>query len=66
MKKNVGGIDQKLRIAAGLVILALFFVLDEPARWWTLLGLVPLSTGLAGWCPLYTIFGIRTCKSLHR
>jgi hypothetical protein len=24
---------------------------------------VPLLTGLSGWCPLYTLFGFKTCKS---
>ena len=29
---------------------------------WAWLGLVPLATGLMGWCPPYAIFGINTCK----
>jgi len=24
---------------------------------------VPLATGLLGWCPAYTLFGIKTCKT---
>jgi hypothetical protein len=40
----------------------LFFVLDENTRWWALIGLVPLLTGLIGWCPAYLPFGLRTCK----
>ena len=28
---------------------------------WGWIGIVPLATGLAGWCPAYTILGIRTC-----
>lgn len=62
MKANVGSVDRTLRIVAGLVILSLFFVLDEGQRGWALLGLVPLGTGLFRWCPLYTLLGIRTCK----
>lgn len=62
MKQNVGGIDRSIRIIAGLVILSLFFVLDESTRWWALIGLVPLLTGLIGWCPAYLPFGLRTCK----
>lgn len=61
MKANVGGIDKVLRIVAGLAILSLVFVLEGGARWWGLVGLVPLFTGLAGWCPLYAPFGINTC-----
>ncbi|MCA8904536.1 MAG: DUF2892 domain-containing protein, partial [Hyphomonas sp.] len=30
-----------------------------PLGW---VGIVPLLTGLAGTCPLYSILGIRTCK----
>jgi hypothetical protein len=29
---------------------------------WAWIGLVPLLTGLAGTCPLYSIFGISTCR----
>jgi hypothetical protein len=27
-----------------------------------LIGLIPLLTAIIGWCPLYSIFGINTCK----
>jgi hypothetical protein len=61
MKANVGGIDKVLRIVAGLAILSLVFILEGSARWWGLVGLVPLLSGLTGWCPLYAPFGIKTC-----
>lgn len=60
MAANVGSIDRALRIVAGLAILGLFFVLAGPNRWWALLGLVPLGTGLLRRCPLYLPFGIKT------
>lgn len=63
MKANVGGVDRGLRIVAGLVILGLFFFIEGPHRWWALIGFVPLLTGLMGWCPVYGIFGIKTCRS---
>jgi hypothetical protein len=25
-----------------------------------IVGVVPLATGLSGWCPLYSLFGFRT------
>lgn len=62
MEKNVGGMDRALRIVAGLIILSLFFVFNENYRLWALVGLVPLVTGLIGWCPVYLPFGIRTSK----
>ena len=63
MKLNVGSIDRVLRIVAGVVILALFFVLDGGARWLGLVGLVPLATGVFGYCPAYALFGLSTCPA---
>jgi hypothetical protein len=62
MNVNVGGIDRALRIVAGLAILSLFFFLDGGNRWWALVGLIPLGTGLIGFCPAYLPFSIRTSK----
>ncbi|MGR3321726.1 MAG: YgaP family membrane protein [Pseudooceanicola sp.] len=59
MTRNEGTIDRVLRIVAGLVLLSLVFV--GPQTPWGWIGLVPLVTGLVGWCPLYTLFGISTC-----
>ena len=51
-KSNVGGIDRVLRIVAGLVLLAMFFVYPDASwRWFTLIGVIPLFTGLFGTCP---------------
>tara|TARA_R110002020_G_scaffold16307_16_gene57676 strand:+ start:1193 stop:1399 length:207 start_codon:yes stop_codon:yes gene_type:complete len=61
-KSNVGNIDRVVRVVAGLVLLALFFVYpDAPWRYFTLIGIIPLFTGLFGTCPLYSIFGLSTC-----
>jgi Protein of unknown function (DUF2892) len=61
MTTNVGGIDRILRIVVGIAVLALFFVLEGNARYWALVGLVPLLTGLFSTCPLYSIIGVNTC-----
>lgn len=61
MFKNVGGVDRAVRVVAGLGILSLAFV--GPQTPWGYLGLVPLVTGLIGWCPAYLPFGIKTCKT---
>jgi len=59
MKKNIGSIDRTIRIVAGIAILSLVFV--GPKSMWGLLGLLPLITGLIGWCPPYHLLGISTC-----
>lgn len=59
MKSNVGGIDRGLRIALGVVLIAL--AATGTVGWWGWLGVVPLLTGLARFCPLYSLLGISTC-----
>jgi len=61
MNANVGGIDRTLRIVVGIAVLALFFVLEGNARYWALLGFVPLFTGIFRFCPAYTLLGMNTC-----
>ena len=61
MKVNVGGIDRILRIVVGLGLLSLLFLLEGNARWWGLVGLVPLATGTFRFCPAYGLFGMNTC-----
>lgn len=54
-------VDRALRIVLGLVLLSLVVV--GPHTLWGLVGLVPLTTGLVGSCPLYTVFGFSTCAT---
>ena len=59
MNANVGGIDRILRVVAGLVLIVLAIMgIGAPYTW---IGIVPLATGLIGWCPAYSLFGMRTC-----
>ena len=60
MTANVGGIDRVLRAVLGVVLIALVFV--GPQTPWGGLGLVPLLTGVVGFCPLYRLVGVNTCK----
>ena len=60
MSRNEGNIDRALRIIAGLALLALVFV--GPQTPWGWIGIVPLVTGLVGFCPLYRLLGINTCS----
>lgn len=59
MKTNEGTIDRALRIIAGLVLIAL--AATGTVGMWGWIGIVPLATGLLGWCPAYTMLGINTC-----
>jgi len=63
MKANVGGVDKILRIVVGLGLLSLILILQGNARWWGLIGLVPLLTGLVNFCPLYSMIGVNTCPT---
>jgi hypothetical protein len=58
MKLNVGGIDRILRIVAGPALIA-WALMGGPV--WAWIGVVPLATGLIGWCPAYAPFGLSTC-----
>jgi hypothetical protein len=56
---NEGTLDRVIRVVVGLGILSLTFL--GPQSRWGLVGLVPLLTGVVGFCPLYRIVGISTC-----
>jgi len=60
MTRNEGTVDRAVRIALGLALLSLVFV--GPHTWLGLIGIVPLATGLFGWCPLYKLLGVRTVR----
>ncbi len=63
MNKNVGSADKVVRIVLGLGLLSLLVVLQGNMRWLGLIGLVPLGTALMGFCPLYAVLGVKTCKT---
>jgi hypothetical protein len=58
MKTNVGNIDRKVRIIAGLLIIGLGVYFQS---WWGVIGAVPLLTAFIRWCPAYSILGISSC-----
>lgn len=61
-KANVGTADRAIRVIAGIALLALFFLYPDASwRYWTLLGVIPLATGLLGTCGVYSLLGISTC-----
>ena len=59
MKKNIHPIERVIRILLGVVLIAMAFV--GPKNLWFLIGIIPLVTGLIGWCAPYALFGISTC-----
>jgi hypothetical protein len=61
MKCNVGGMDRALRIIIGLVLIGLAFT--GTVGNWGYIGVVPLLTGLFGFCGAYTLFGLNSCKT---
>ena len=61
LMRNEGTVDRVLRVLVGLGVLSLVFV--GPKTLWGLVGLVPLLTGLFGFCPAYKLLGINTCKA---
>lgn len=69
MKKNMGGTDKIIRllIAAVLVILYTSGILTGTIGWIALaFAGIFVVTGLISFCPLYSIFGINTCKKPAR
>lgn len=61
MSKNVGGIDRALRIVVGVALVGATVAGLLPVWGW--IGVVPLATGLIGWCPAYRLLGFKTCQT---
>jgi hypothetical protein len=61
MSKNQSTLDRALRIAVGLGLLSLTVLGPQSA--WGLVGLLPLVTGITGYCPAYRLFGVSTCPN---
>ncbi len=57
---NEHNIERIIRVVLGLVLISLVFI--GPQSVWGWVGIVPLATGLVGFCPLYKVLGINTCK----
>lgn len=59
MKPNEAIWDRMIRVVLGIGLLSLVFV--GPQTPWGIVGVVPLLTGLVGFCPLYRLLGLSTC-----
>ncbi len=60
MNKNIGSPERLIRIIVGLALIVWTLFFHGPV--WAWIGVMPLLTGLAGWCPPYKLLGINTCK----
>ena len=65
MDRNIGRLDRLIRLVIGILLLGLYGALEPPLRYVTLIGLIPLGTGILGSCPLYSLLGIST-RRRHR
>jgi hypothetical protein len=58
MVKNIHPVERVIRVIVGGFLASMAFW--GPSNYWFLLGLLPLITGLIGWCPPYQWLGIGT------
>lgn len=66
-EQNVGFSERATRTLAGVVLLTMIFLAPEaPLRWFGLIGIVPLLTGLFGVCPFYRLLHRTTVKKQAR
>jgi hypothetical protein len=61
-KQNIGNIERFLRVLVGAALILGYFLSDGAYSWLYLLGIIPLATGVIGYCPPYAWLGINTCK----
>jgi len=66
MKKNMGSTDKAIRLLIAVILVSLYFLglIDG------VIGIIALVvaavftlTSVISFCPLYTVFGIKTCKT---
>ena len=59
MSANVAGWDRIGRVAIGIALLAVGLIGIGGGLGWALTAgaLIPLETGLSGWCPIYAVLG---------
>jgi hypothetical protein len=61
MIRNIGTLDRLVRVVLGVALLT-FALAGEHVAWWGWFGLVPLATGLSGFCPLYHVLHLSTAR----
>ena len=61
MIRNVGALDRVLRVLLGVALLT-FALAGEHVAAWGWIGILPLATGLSGYCPLYHVLHLSTVR----
>ena len=63
-KTNTGLIDRIIRVIVGLALIAGYWIWPDLSYGWAFfIGVIPLVSGLAGWCPAYKLLGWSTNSS---
>lgn len=65
MKKNVGSVDRIIRLILAALFILLFVFKSVTGIFgyiMLILAFILIVTSLVNFCPLYAIFGIKTCK----
>jgi hypothetical protein len=65
MKINMGKIDRILRFLLGVLVIYLYFTNHISGLWAIVLGIfaiIFIITSFVGFCPVYTLLGIKTNK----
>jgi hypothetical protein len=62
MGTNVGIVDRLLRVVLGAALIYWAYI-NYPEQWWAWIGVVPVLTALAGYCPAYGLIGIKTSRN---
>lgn len=60
MECNIGKVDKFFRIVVGVFLILAGLRLNT---WLGAVGILPIMTALFSRCPMYSVFGISTCKN---
>jgi len=64
--QNIGLIDRSIRVIIGLAMMSVLFIYPAQSisSWFVLfplLGVIPLLSGVLGWCPVHAAFHTKSC-----
>ncbi len=66
MKKNMGSVDQLVRLVVAITIGIMYYkniISGTVGITLSIIAIVFLLTSLVGFCPIYSLFGVNTCKT---